>query len=169
MRIDANSRKGEVIDGRRFRFAVVVSTFNGEITGRLADACVRTLLDHGVDQTGIDLIRVPGAFELPVTAQALARTKRYHALIALGCVLRGDTPHDRYIAQETARGLGQVALDTGVPVAFGVLTPLTVRQARARSGPGPRNKGRDAALAALKMARVMQSLAKSKKQGARGK
>jgi 6,7-dimethyl-8-ribityllumazine synthase len=139
------------------RFAVVVSQFNSQITENLLTHCLRTFLDEGVRAANVRVVRVPGSFELPVAALALARTRRFHAVVALGCILRGETPHDRYLAQEAARGLGQVALDTGVPVIFGVLTPLTAKQARVRSGSGPLNKGREAALAALDMARLAQT------------
>lgn len=104
------------------------------------------------------MVPVPGAFELPLVAQRLARSKKFDAVIALGCVIRGETPHDRYIAMEVARGIGQVALETNVPVLFGVLTPLNARQARARAGKGPNNKGTEAALAALEMANLGEKI-----------
>ena len=107
--------------------------------------------------TDIQVVPVPGSFELPMVAQRLTQRRHFHGVIALGCILRGKTPHDQYIAQEVARGLGEVALQTDTPVIFGVLTPLTIAQARERSGNGPRNKGREAALAALQMANVLKS------------
>ncbi|MBP9128399.1 MAG: 6,7-dimethyl-8-ribityllumazine synthase [Elusimicrobia bacterium] len=143
------------LNGRGRRFAVVVARFNAPITEVLREACVSTLTAHGA---GVRVVSVPGAFELPLAAQRLAQSKKYDAVIALGCVIRGETPHDRYISMETARGLGQVALTTGVPVLFGVLTPLNERQARARAGRGPNNKGAEAALAALEMAALMETL-----------
>lgn len=142
-------------EGRGRRFAVVVARFNAPITDALRDACVGTLNAHGAE---VRVVAVPGAFELPLVAQRLAMSKKYDAIIALGCVIRGETPHDRYISMETARGLGQAALHTGVPVLFGVLTPLNVRQARARSGRGVNNKGAEAAEAALEMAALMETL-----------
>lgn len=142
-------------NGRGRRFAVVVARFNAPITDAMRDACVSTLTAHGA---GVRVVAVPGAFELPLAAQRLAQSKKYDAVIALGCVIRGETPHDRYISMETARGLGQAALTTGVPVLFGVLTPLNVRQARARAGRGSSNKGAEAALAALEMAALMETL-----------
>jgi len=148
--------------GKGRRFALVVSDFNRGVTGRLAASCRETLMKHGAAAKDISETRVPGAFELPLACQTLARTKRFSAVIALGCIIRGETPHDRYLAKETARGLGQAALDTGVPVIFGVLTPLNVKQANARANKGPLDKGREAALAALHMAGLMPRLKRGK-------
>ncbi|MBI4395721.1 MAG: 6,7-dimethyl-8-ribityllumazine synthase [Elusimicrobia bacterium] len=146
------------LEGAGFRFAVLVSRFNIEITGALLESCLRTLQDHGVPRDDIKVVPVPGAFELPLVAQKIARKGKHHAVIALGCIIRGDTPHDRYIAQEVSRGLGQAALAADVPVIFGVLTPLNIKQARARAGKGPLNKGREAALAALEMAQLFKTM-----------
>lgn len=150
-----SARPGPSFSGRGRRFAVVVARFNGEITENLWSACRRTLLAAGTREEDVRLIRVPGAFELPLVCRYFAKTGKYDAVIALGCVIRGETPHDTYISQETARGLGQAALDAGVPVIFGVLTPLNLKQAKARSGKGPQNKGTEAALAALEMAELV--------------
>jgi len=154
----APQTRGENISPSKFRFAVLVSNFNAPVTEKLLRHCLQTLKEEGVPEKAVEVVRVPGAFELPVAAQALARAKKFDAIIALGCIIRGETPHDRYISQEVSRGLGQAALSTGVPVIFGVLTTLNEEQARARAGEGPRNKGREAALAALKMAGVFENL-----------
>jgi 6,7-dimethyl-8-ribityllumazine synthase len=133
---------------------LVVSRFNGDVTDRLRQACVDTLRTHGVSPSAVRVLWVPGAFELPWAARRLARSGRWDAVVALGCVIRGQTPHDRYVAGEAARGLAQVALETGVPVVFGVLTTLNARQARARSGSAQGNKGAEAARAALELANL---------------
>jgi 6,7-dimethyl-8-ribityllumazine synthase len=148
VRLSSPSSPLPLLNGRGRRFAVAVARFNSAITDSLRDACVKTLESHGGT---VRVVAVPGAFELPLVARRLARSKKFDAVIALGCIIRGETPHDRYIAMEVARGLGQVALETDVPVLFGVLTPLNVRQARARSGRGASNKGTESALAALEM------------------
>jgi 6,7-dimethyl-8-ribityllumazine synthase len=158
MRIGAREKPDALPDGRGLRVAVAVSAFNAAVTERLLDRCLRTLKERGVAERGVRVERIPGAFELPLAAKALARGGRFDAVIALGCILKGKTPHDRYLAQETARGLGQAALDTGVPVIFGVLTPLNAKQALARSAAGPLDKGREAALAAIRMARLMRRM-----------
>ncbi len=139
------------LQGRGRRFAVIVARFNSAITDKLRDACVSTLESHGATAS---VVAVPGAFELPLVARRLARTKKFDAVITLGCIIRGETPHDRYIAMEVVRGLGQAALETDVPVLFGVLTTLNPRQAIARAGKGSNNKGTEAALAALEMANL---------------
>lgn len=153
MRLSRSVSPNALLNGRGQKFAVVVARFNHAITDSLRDACVRTLEAHGGSAR---VVPVPGAFELPLVARRLARSKKFDAVIALGCVIRGETPHDRYIAMEVARGLGHVALETDVPILFGVLTPLNARQARARAGKGPHNKGAEAALAALEMANLKE-------------
>jgi 6,7-dimethyl-8-ribityllumazine synthase len=164
MRLTDDSNSNLSLNGKGHRFAVVVSRFNATITEKLLSSCLETLVGHGVRAKDVRVIHVPGSFELPLAAQRLAETRQYGAIITLGCIIRGETPHDRYISQETARGLGQAALNTGVPMIFGVLTPLNLKQAQARAGRGPLNKGREAALAALEMAGLMSQL-KKKKQG----
>ncbi len=155
MKIRSTGTTPKKWNGRGRQFAVVVARFNGPITDALKDACVSTLTASGAK---VRTVMVPGAFELPLVSQRLAKTKKFDAVIALGCVIRGETPHDRYISMETARGLGQAALTTNVPIVFGVLTPLTPRQAWARAGKGPNNKGVEAAEAALEMADLMETL-----------
>lgn len=144
--------------GEDLHLAAVVADFNESVTENLLKGCLAVWREHGVDTRHVQVVRVPGAFELPLAAQVLARSGKFQGVAALGCILRGETPHDRYLAQETARGLGQVALETSVPVAFGVLTPLTLAQAKARSGPDKNNKGREAGLAVLQMANLLQIL-----------
>jgi 6,7-dimethyl-8-ribityllumazine synthase len=133
-------------DATGLRFAVVVARFNSMITDKLLEGAREALSKAKAEAP--DIFHVPGAFELPFAAKMLAQTHRYHGVIALGAVIRGDTPHFDYVAGEAARGLQDVALQTGIPVAFGVLTTDTLAQAEARS-----NKGFDAAMTAIEMAR----------------
>lgn len=141
------------------RFAVLVARFNDFITDRLKDAAVATLLRHGAAATDVTVVSVPGAFELPLAAQHLARSGRYQAIVALGCVIRGATPHFDYVAGECAKGLSAVALGTGVPVSFGVLTVDSIEQAIERAGSKAGNKGADAALGAIEMVNLLARLA----------
>jgi 6,7-dimethyl-8-ribityllumazine synthase len=143
-------------DGAGRRFALVVARFNELVTSRLRDGAVECLAEHGAEGDAVDEIWVPGAFEIPVAARAAADTGRYDAVICLGAVIRGDTPHFDYVAGEAARGIGRVSADTGVPTAFGVLTTDTVEQAVERTGGRCGNKGRDAAMAALEMASLLR-------------
>ena len=145
-------------NGARRSVGIVVSRFNGEITSRLLDAALAALEEGGVPPGSIDVMPVPGAFELPLGAMALAKTRRYACVVALGCVIRGDTPHFEYVCAEAASGLQLAGLDTGVPVAFGVLTCDTREQADARSGGDRWNKGAEAARSALEMADVFARL-----------
>jgi 6,7-dimethyl-8-ribityllumazine synthase len=134
------------------RFAIVASEYNSVIMDRLVDGARRALKDHD-----LTLIRVPGSFELPLVAKRAAETDNFDAIVALGCVMRGDTPHFEYISQAVSLGLQQVALETGLPVAFGVLTVDTVQQAMDRSGEAG-NKGTEAALTALEMINVLREI-----------
>ncbi len=140
------------------RFGIVVATFNQGVTRRLLAACVDELTSRGVAAGAIEVVRVPGSFELPLVARTLAQSKRFNAVICLGAVIRGETPHFEYITAETSRGIGQAALDTGVPIIFGVLTTDTVAQARERADPARFNRGGAAAQAAIEMARVMRRI-----------
>ena len=145
-------------NGARRTVGVVVSRFNGHITSRLLDGALAALDEAGVDRDRIDVVPVPGAFELPLGAMALARTRRYSCVVALGCIIRGDTPHFEYIAAEAASGVQLAGLETGIPVSFGVLTCDNRKQAEVRAG-GPRgNKGAEAARTALEMADVLAQL-----------
>ncbi len=147
------SIRGET-DGTGRRFAIIVSRFNGQVTDRLLAGARECLLQHGVTEDAIDVVSVPGAWELPIAAQAAAR-RGYAAIVALGCVIRGETPHFDYVASAAAQGLERVSLEAGLPVAFGVLTTEDAQQALARAGGRDGNKGWDAALTALEMANLL--------------
>ncbi|MCA1779727.1 MAG: 6,7-dimethyl-8-ribityllumazine synthase [Xanthomonadaceae bacterium] len=138
--------------GQGRRIAIAVARFNMEITDMLLSGCRASLTDQGVADRDITVVRVPGAWELPLVCRQLADRGCFDAVIALGAVVRGETAHFEFISGECAHGLQQVSLTTGVPVAFGVLTPETGDQARDRADPARKNKGREAALAALEMA-----------------
>jgi 6,7-dimethyl-8-ribityllumazine synthase len=140
------------------RFAIAVSRFNSFITERLLAAAVDALERAGAASKDVDVVRVPGAFELPLTSKKLAQTGKYDALIAIGCVIRGETAHYDYVCSETSRGLQLAQMDTGVPVIFCVLTVDTLDQAIDRAGLKNGNKGFDAGLAAIEMARLSKKL-----------
>lgn len=140
------------------RFAIVVARWNGEITEKLLQGAQRALRRQDVAEDDLQVYRVPGAFELPLAARKVAETGRFDAVIVLGAVIRGGTPHFEYVCAETTRGIGEVALATGVPVAFGVLTTDDQEQARERAGPGGDNKGEEAALTALEMVSLLRQL-----------
>ena len=146
------------VSARDRRVAVVASRFNDLIVAALVKGASATWLERGGAADDLSVVRVPGAFELPLAAAKLAGSGRYDALVALGCVIRGDTPHFEYVAGECARGLQRAALDTGVPIAFGVLTVDTLEQARERAAPGAGNKGAEAMDAALEMAALLKRL-----------
>jgi 6,7-dimethyl-8-ribityllumazine synthase len=137
------------------RFAVIVSRFNEEITGGLLAGAREALAEAGVRGNDVSVFEVPGAFEIPLAAKYAAESGQFAAVICLGCLIKGDTMHFEYIADATSHGIMRVGLDTRVPVAFGVLTTLTNEQAEQRAAPGPENKGREAALAALEMATLL--------------
>ena len=140
------------------RIAIVVSRFNDEITSGLLAGARAALVEGGIRDEDVRVVHVPGAFEIPVTALRLAETGSYDAVICLGCLIKGDTMHFEYIAAAASQGIMNVSTVTGVPVAFGVLTAMTDGQAAERAAPGPGNKGREAALAALEMAALMRSI-----------
>ena len=140
------------------RFAVAVSRFNEAITAKLLAGALEALDRHGVSREDVDIVWVPGAWELPIAARRLLATDRYDALVALGAVIRGDTPHFDYVAGECSRGLAQASTDYNRPISFGVLTTDTVAQAEARAGGEHGNKGWDAALAAIDMASLLDAL-----------
>jgi 6,7-dimethyl-8-ribityllumazine synthase len=151
------------------RFAIVVSRFNAFITERLLQSAYDGLLRSGAKKIDIALVRVPGAFEIPSAARTLAETKKYDAIICIGCLLRGDTPHYDVIVNEVTRGIGQSAQETGVPHAFGVLTCETLEQAIDRAGLKMGNKGFEAALAAVEMANLKQALSSQLSPVSKGK
>lgn len=147
-------------DARAHRFALVVARFNEFITDKLVAGATDALTRHGADPDKITQVRTPGSFEIPLTAMKLAKSGRYDAIICLGCVIRGQTPHFDYIAAEVSKGIAQVSLQSGMPVAFGVITADTLEQAIDRAGGKAGNKGADAAMAAIEMANLLKALSK---------
>jgi 6,7-dimethyl-8-ribityllumazine synthase len=145
-------------DASPFRFALIVSRFNDEITRSLRDAAVRALAEAGAAQANVQVFDVPGAYEIPQAARAAAESGAFDAIVCLGCVIRGETPHFDYISSAVAHGITAAAGETGVPMAFGVLTTNTLDQAQARAGDNDENKGREAAAAAIEMAALYKRL-----------
>lgn len=148
--------EGDFLQGANGRYLIVVGRFNSFVVDSLVSGAVDTLLRHGVQESQVTICKVPGAFEIPFAAQQLVAKKKPDAVIALGAVIRGGTPHFEYVAGECGKGLGQVALKTEVPVAFGVLTVDSIEQAIERSGTKAGNKGAEAALSALEMVALLQ-------------
>lgn len=146
------------LNGAGKRFAILVTRFNSLVTEQLVTGAKDCLLRHGVDEDAIDLYRVPGAWELPAAAARIVGSEKYDALVALGCIIRGGTPHFEYVAGEASRGLGAVAREAAIPVSFGVLTTDTVDQALERAGTKAGNKGWDAALSALEMSELFRRM-----------
>ncbi len=142
------------------RFAIVVSRYNESITAKLLDGALTTLTEAGVDDDQLDVAWVPGAWEIPAVAAQLARSGRYAAVLCLGCVIKGETTHDQHINRQVSTSLGQITLETGVPVLFGVLTCNTLEQAIHRSGGNVGNKGVECAEAALRMVSLLAKLPK---------
>lgn len=150
---------GEVaLDATGLRVAIVAARFNEAIVDRLVDGALDALVEHGADRSDVRVLRVPGAFELPVVVRAIAMRGEVDAVVALGAVVRGGTPHFEFVAGEAARGCGAAALETGIPVSFGVLTTDTWEQAEARAGGEHGNKGVEAALAAIETATVLDQI-----------
>jgi len=146
------------LDGRGLAIAIVASRFNELLGDRLLQGALGALEEGGVRPADVTIVRVPGAFEIPTAAATLARSRRYDAVIGIGAVLRGETPHFEWVAGEAARGIAQIGIETGVPVLFGVLTTNTMEQAMDRSGGKLGNRGADAALAAIEMGRLTRTL-----------
>lgn len=144
------------VDGQRF--AIIISRFNEFITSKLTSGAIDALKRHGCDEENITCVHVPGAFELPFMAKKLANSGAYDAVICLGCVIRGHTPHFDYIAGQVARGVAQASLETGVPTTFGVITADTLEQAVERAGSKAGNKGVDAALSAIELTNLLGQL-----------
>jgi len=140
------------------KFGIVASRFNDFITKDLISGCVDTLVRHGAEDKDIVITWVPGAFEIPLAAQRIAKAKSYDAIICVGTVIRGSTPHFDYIASAVAKGIAKVSQDSGLPVIFGVITADTIEQAIERAGTKDGNKGRDAALSAIEMANLLTQL-----------
>jgi 6,7-dimethyl-8-ribityllumazine synthase len=141
-----------------FRFAIVVSRFNSFVTDPLLAGALDALKQRGAGNEDIDVVHVPGAWELPIAARTIASRKKHDAIVCLGAVIKGDTPHFDYVAGEAARGIADVSAATGVPIAFGLLTTNTVEQATERAGGKHGNKGFDAALTAIEMAHLLRGL-----------
>lgn len=148
--------------GKGLKFAVVISRFNEVITGRLLDGARDAFQRHGVADIDIDVAWTPGSFEIPLVAKKLALTGRYNAVVCLGAVIRGGTPHFEYVAAEVNKGIAQVSLETGVPIIQGVITADTLEQAIERAGAKEGNRGFTAAVSAIEMANLMKSLAGKK-------
>lgn len=146
------------LDASGKRFAFVVARWNSFIVSKLVEGATDTVVRHGGDPESITLVYVPGSFELPLAAQKLARAGKHHAIVALGCILRGETPHFDHLAAEVLRGLSAAALATGVPISFGIIAADTLEQAIHRAGGKAGNKGAEAALAAIEMAGVMSAI-----------
>ncbi|HTB19085.1 MAG TPA: 6,7-dimethyl-8-ribityllumazine synthase [Bryobacteraceae bacterium] len=148
------------LDATGLKFAVLCARFNGFITDRLLAGALDALKRSGAAEADIEVVKVPGAWELPLAAKTVAAAKKYDAIIALGAVIRGDTPHFDHVAGQASSGLAAVQLESGIPVAFGVLTTLNVEQAIDRAGGKSGNKGYDAAITAIEMADLVRRLRK---------
>jgi 6,7-dimethyl-8-ribityllumazine synthase len=146
------------LTAKGFAFGIVASRFNEFITARLLDGALDALRRHGADEDKITVVRVPGSFEIPLVAKRMAASRQYDAVVCLGTVIRGATPHFDYIASEVAKGVAMAGLETGVPIAFGVLTTDSIEQAVERAGTKAGNKGFDAACAAIEMANLLREL-----------
>ena len=146
------------LQARGLKFALVASRFNEFIVEKLISGCVDSLVRHGAIKDDLTLVRIPGAFEIPLVAKRLAGKGEYHGIICLGAVIRGSTPHFDYVAAEVSKGIAQVSLQSEIPIGFGILTTDTLEQAIERAGSKAGNKGVDAALAVLETARVLKQL-----------
>jgi 6,7-dimethyl-8-ribityllumazine synthase len=146
------------LNGKGLRVGIVAARFNDFITGRLLEGALDGLQRHGVTENDIDIVKVPGSYEIPLVAKIMAQSKKYHAVICLGAVIRGATPHFEYVSAEVSKGVATVSMDMGVPVIFGVLTTDTIEQAIERAGTKGGNKGWDAAMSAIEMANVVKQL-----------
>lgn len=146
------------LQAKNFKFAIVVSRFNDFITSRLLEGAVDALLRHGAKEDDIEVVKVPGAFEIPLIAKRIAAKGNCQAVICLGTVIRGATPHFDYVASEVSKGVAAASLETGVPIAFGVITADSIEQAVERAGTKAGNKGWDAAVTAIEMAQVIKRI-----------
>lgn len=147
------------LQAKGLRFGIVVSRFNDFITSKLLEGALDALLRHGADEKDIEVVKVPGSFEIPMVARKLATKGLYNAVICLGTVIRGATPHFEYVAAEVSKGIASASIETGVPIAFGIITSDTIEQAVERAGTKSGNKGWDSAITAIEMAQVMKKLA----------
>ena len=147
------------LSGKGLKVGIVAARFNDFITSRLLDGALDGLQRHGVAEADIDIVKVPGSYEIPLAAKMLAQSRKFNAIICLGAVIRGATPHFEYVSAEVSKGIASVSLDSNVPVIFGVLTTDTIEQAIERAGTKSGNKGWDAALSAIEMANLMRQIA----------
>lgn len=146
------------LQAQGLKFGIVISRFNEFITSKLLEGALDALLRHGAKENDIQIVRVPGSFEIPLIAKKLAQSGKFNAIICLGTLIRGATPHFDYIAAEVSKGIALVSLETGIPVSFGVITTETIEQAIERAGSKSGNKGWDAAMVAIEMARVIEQI-----------
>jgi 6,7-dimethyl-8-ribityllumazine synthase len=146
------------LQAKGLKFGIVVSRFNDFITSKLLDGALDALLRHGAREEDIDVIKVPGSFEIPMIARKLALKGKYNAIICLGTIIRGSTPHFEYIASEVSKGIASVSMETGLPIAFGIITSDTIEQAIERAGTKSGNKGWDAAMTAIEIAQLLKKL-----------
>ena len=146
------------LQAKGLKFGIVISRFNDFITGKLLDGAMDALLRHGAREDDIEIVKVPGSFEIPMVAKKMALKGAYSAIICLGTVIRGATPHFEYIAAEVSKGIASASMETGVPVAFGIITSDTIEQAVERAGTKSGNKGWDAAITAIEMAQLLKKL-----------
>ena len=153
------------LSGEKFRFAIVVSRWNDELTSRLRDGALEALTECGTPSESISIYTVPGSFELPLACLKAAQSGDFDAVIALGIVIRGDTPHFDYVAGQAASGIMNASLSTGIPILFGVITADTLQQAVERSGDKENNKGYEAALSAVEMVNLVRDMGSSRDQG----
>ncbi len=147
------------LQAKGLKFGIIVSRFNDFITSKLLEGAVDALRRHGADEKDIEVVKVPGSFEIPLVAKKLATKGTFNAVICLGTVIRGATPHFEYVSAEVSKGIASASMETGVPIAFGVITSDTIEQAVERAGTKSGNKGWDAAITAIEMAQVMKKLA----------
>jgi 6,7-dimethyl-8-ribityllumazine synthase len=146
------------LSAKNKRFAIIVSRYNELIGKKLLEGALDCLVRHDADENALEIIRVPGAYEIPMVAKKIAKKGTYHAVICLGAVIRGDTPHFDYVASETAKGIALASMETGIPIIFGVITTDTIEQAIQRAGTTVGNRGFDAALAAIEMSNLMEKI-----------
>lgn len=146
------------LQAKGVRFGIVVSRFNDFITSRLLDGALDALIRHGADEKDIEIVKVPGSFEIPMVAKTMARKGIYNAIICLGTIIRGATPHFEYVAAEVSKGIASASMETGVPISFGIITSDTIEQAIERAGSKSGNKGWDAAMTAIEMAQVIKKI-----------
>ncbi|MCS7163390.1 MAG: 6,7-dimethyl-8-ribityllumazine synthase [Thermodesulfovibrio sp.] len=146
------------LEAKGLRFGIIVSRFNDFITSRLLEGAIDALVRHGANKEDIEIVKVPGSFEIPLIAKKLAQSGKFNAIVCLGTLIRGATPHFDYIAAEVSKGIALVGLETGIPVSFGVITADSIEQAIERAGSKAGNKGWEAAIVAIEMARVIEQL-----------